>query len=282
MSFRGFTLVELVVAIAIWAVVSVASLRLLSRHNEFHRRHLARVEVQRSLRLVKSVLSPTLRQLDASDAQGGDLVTAGAESITYRALRNTSFLCREPDRLAGTITINPTRWVGSEALAPAEQRFRALVLDSTATERWLPLELTPVAGPDCEPGKPGLTYVVAPADSAMILSAGVPVEGYVVERIASYADAKGDIWLGLQQQDKASGQWPATQPFAGPLAAPGIRFSYFDSLGRVTSHTAEVALIEVTVWARSPAPLGLNRAGEKQFLVDSATFAVALRNNGRP
>jgi hypothetical protein len=108
------------------------------------------------------------------------------------------------------------------------------------------------------------------------VSEGAPVHAYVAERLAAYRDAAGDWWLGLQQQS-GSGVWPAIQPVTGPLAPAGLQFTFYDTVGNVTSRTDEVGRIEVALRARTERLLWMAR----QFGTASIVLQVALRNNRR-
>jgi hypothetical protein len=120
---------------------------------------------------------------------------------------------------------------------------------------------------------------VTPAQLSGVL-AGAPLQGFSVERLAAYRDARGDWWLGLQDAEDPSGRaWAEIQPLTGPLDPGGLAFSYYSYAGGVTSRTDSVARVQISIRSRTQDLLAYSSQGSPQYGTASLTLQVALRNN---
>jgi hypothetical protein len=119
---------------------------------------------------------------------------------------------------------------------------------------------------------------VYPAGALAAVTAGAPVRAFEMSRVLTYADARGDAWLGLQQYNKGSG-WTRTQPFLGPLASGGVQFVYYDTAGATTNIPAEVARVSIAVPGMTQQPV--RQGSSLARLVDTLATEVAIRNNRR-
>src|SRR5688572_30326407 len=87
---RGFTLIELLIALIIMGVIGTILIRTMNNIQRVTGSQSARMESQESMRAAAYYLSSVLRELDAND---GDLATAGASTIRYRAPRWIGISC---------------------------------------------------------------------------------------------------------------------------------------------------------------------------------------------
>ena len=283
---KGFTLVELVVSMCLLSVIGSAVYRVLNSQRRAYRDLVARSEMRQDMRIMAAVLRQELEQLDATDPGGGDVLSINSSSITFRSLRNTYFLCRPPEPGLRRVSVATHDWFGISPIDVAQQTFLVLADgDSAGHDSWLHAGRANIeGGPGCPSGGPSLTLELSDLRSAELLGvrAGAPLQGYSVERLASYRDAHGDWWLGLQDaQDPAGRTWSEIQPLAGPLAPGGIRFSYFNGTGGVTSRTDDVARIQISIRGRTQDLLVYSSQGSPQYATASLALQVALRNNRR-
>lgn len=275
----GFALVELVVAVVLGGVVTAAICRILQGNQRFYRSQSAVLDVQQGLRAAAFVLAAELRELDARD---GDLLAAGRDSVSIRAMRTFAVVCAAPDAGTGAVIVADALTFGSRAPDPA--RDRALVYApgaGAASGAWLDLGIAGAgASALCADGSPGTVLRLdgAVADLARV-PAGSPLRTYERTTYRLYADEDGVGWLG--ERHLASGAWTAVSPVAGPLRrGDGLAFTYLDSAGRPGAAPAMVASVAVVVRGLSTAPIAIpGRRASGQRYPDSLVVRVALRNN---
>jgi prepilin-type N-terminal cleavage/methylation domain-containing protein len=84
---RGFTMVELLVALVLLGIVSAALYRVLVNNQRLYQAQTARIDLSQNIRAAGSILPAEFRQLDASE---GDIGAMSATSISIRAMRITA------------------------------------------------------------------------------------------------------------------------------------------------------------------------------------------------
>jgi len=278
---RGFTLVELSVALLLGVVVLGAAGQVFLATQRFFRLQASVLEVHEGLRAALQVLSLELRELDPS---GGDIVAVGPDSVSIRATRGLEFVCAPPDPATGRILVRSSLSSGYRAIDPA--RDRALVFrdgdgSTEDDDAWLDLGIASAGGAaTCADGAAAtelkLVGAVAALDSVEI---GAPVRWYerVVYRL--YADETGAWWLGVRGW--SGGAWAAISPVAGPLQHPlGIQLTYYDTSGATTAEPARVARIGLVIRGVGSALLQEMR-GRQSHSVDSLATEVFPRNGRR-
>jgi prepilin-type N-terminal cleavage/methylation domain-containing protein len=276
---RGFTLVELIVALVLGTVVLSAVGQALVVTQRFFRLQASVLEVREGLRAATQVLSAELRELDPS---GGDIVALGSDSISIRATRGLEFVCAPPDPAAGRIAVRSSLSSGYRDVDPA--RDRALVLregDPTTQDddTWLDLGIASAGGSTtCSDGAAAtelrLTGAVGALDS---VGPGAPVRWYerVVYRL--YADETGAWWLGVRGW--SGGAWAALSPVAGPLRHPsGLELSYYDASGTATAEPTQVVRIALAI--RGVGSALLQSVGGKQGRWSDSLATVVFPRNG--
>jgi hypothetical protein len=108
------------------------------------------------------------------------------------------------------------------------------------------------------------------------ITMGAPVRGFERVTYRLYQPAGDTSWyIGLQP----AGQ--TIQPLIGPVLTNGLTFQYFNAAGAVTANRFQVARIDITVRARTSAPVRSGGQAPLRAIVDSFTTSVALRNNRR-
>lgn len=89
----GFTLVELVVAMVIMSLVTLAVFRVLEGQSDAVRVQSTTIDIQQTNRMVAGVLAAELREVSPSE---GDLIAAEPDSVTVRLVRKMAIVCN-PD-----------------------------------------------------------------------------------------------------------------------------------------------------------------------------------------
>jgi prepilin-type N-terminal cleavage/methylation domain-containing protein len=281
---RGFTLVELVIALVLFGIVGTALYQLLVNNQRLYTEQTQRVQVNESARAAISLLPGELRELDAGDPAGSDIVGMTASSLTYKAMRGLYVLCQAPNSGALQITVDNTLFYGLRRLDPTQDSvliFQDNDVNRSSDDAWLHANVTSAtAGTACPLGVASLQLQLANVTTGQLdgVVNGAPIRTFEVAQVLVYADAAGDQWLGGRTYQKASGAWGGTQPIVGPLSASGLQLAYYDVAGAVTGAPASVARVGITVESRSSRAVTRTPAGLDYMLQDLMTH-VGLRNN---
>jgi len=147
---RGLSLVELITALALAALVAAAAVRAVLSANRGYRAHAHRIERRSTLRTAAAVLALELAGISTGDPAGDDLLELAPDAIAYRAVRSVHFLCRPP--LPGgdgtvALVVAAEASYGLRAPDPARDSLLAWADSdhrSVADDRWLPGRLVAV------------------------------------------------------------------------------------------------------------------------------------------
>ncbi|MGD8726775.1 MAG: prepilin-type N-terminal cleavage/methylation domain-containing protein [Gemmatimonadales bacterium] len=282
---RGFTLVELLVSMILVGIVGLAAYQLLVKNQQLYRQQAERTDLNANMRAAVIMLPSELREINATDTVESDITAMTASSITYKAMRTTNFLCQPPDTSAGTITLWRLPQYGWRSPWVSRDSLLIFAEGDMSTRRdnfWVHANLLGLTYESaCPNGQLSMTMTVGnvyPPGALAAVTTGAPVRAFEMNQVLTYADARGDNWLGMRQYNKGSG-WTTTQPFLGPLARGGVRFVYYDTAGATTNFPAQVARIEITVPGMTQQPV--RQGGTLARLVDTLATQVAVRNNRR-
>jgi prepilin-type N-terminal cleavage/methylation domain-containing protein len=299
MSRRGFTMVELLIALVLLGLVSAALYRVLVNNQRLYFAQTQRIDLSQNIRAAVNILPAEFRELDALD---GDILAMTADSIQIRAMRWLSFVCVVPG-LPGAFTMTirggqtgQPMFFGSRSINGADGLL--VYLDGDPTTRtddyWVPATITAIGGggpgtatcpaagavPAAQQPATSVTFngtFIAGTNVAGAIPMGAPVRGYESVTYKLYKPAGDTLWyIGF----KPAGQ--TMQPLIGPLIANGLTFSYFAADGSVTANRQQVARIDITVRARTTSRVRRGgQAATSAIIVDSVSTSVALRNNRR-
>ncbi len=295
MSRRGFTMVELLVALVLLGIVSAALYRVLVNNQRLYMAQTARIDLSQNIRAAGNIMPAEFRELDASD---GDITAMSATSISIRAMRWTSFVCVAP-LLNGVAAGRQMTIRGGQAGQPMFFGARSILvgtdsmfvyLDADPTSRlddyYVPAKLTGAAAALCPAVAPALpqpgTLVTwdgnffAGNNAAGAIPVGAPVWGF--ERVTyGLFQQPGDTSYYIGYQPSGG----TMQPLIGPVLSNGLSFAYYDSTGAVTAIRTKVARIDITVRARTNMAVRGGGQGTAATIIDSVATSVALRNNRR-
>jgi hypothetical protein len=283
---RGVTIVELVMALVLVGLISIPLYGMLQATQRTYRQQTQRVGLNANIRSGITMLPGEIRELDAGDPAGSDIVAMTPTSLTYKAMRNVFFLC--DDANVGGLELIAYRDLTFGLRAPATPIDSVLVFadfdpKTRFDDTWLHGNLASqnTGGAGCPDGAPSIRFNVTgiPAAGLAGVMQGAPLRTFEVVEIRLYQDG-GAWWLGGRRFEKASAAWSATEPFVGPLTGAGLQLAYYDATGAVTADRARVARLGVTVTGRTAEPIGTS-AGTRTYAVDSLLTQVALRNNPR-
>ncbi len=294
---RGFSLVELLVALVLLAIVSTAVYRVLVNNQRLYVAQTQQIDLQQNIRAAETILPAEFRELDASD---GDIYAMSGTSLSIRAMRWLGFVCDAPAlglALGGVgMTIrggSPGQPLFYGSRAPDITKDSLLIYyDGNQTnlldDGWAIAGPTATNAQNCTVGGAGRRFVAnltlppptLPAltsNFAGAITVGAPVRGFERVTYGLYRPAGDTSWyIGFQP----AGQ--AMQPLIGPVLSNGLSFTYFDSLGVVTAFPARVARIDFVVRGRTAQAVNQGTGSSvRAARVDSVNVSVALRNNRR-
>ena len=290
---RGFSLVELLIAMTLLGIVTLGLYRALMTNQRVYQQQTQVIGLQQNMRAAAAILPQELRELDAT---GGDVYAMSATSLTVRAHRWTAVMCTPPVTGVGGL-VGPQQINGATMIIRAAPYFgRQMVLatdsmfiryegdDGTRKDDgYIIAKPTLTAAAVCpSDGKPG-TLVTMNLDfrgnvnfPTSVVN-GDPVQGFEVVTYSLYQPtAGGDYYVGLTTV--ANGQLP----LIGPLLTNGLSLSYYDSTGAVTAVPTRLARVDITLRGQT-AQLIRARSGSNGLvrMVDSVVTSVAMRNNRR-
>jgi prepilin-type N-terminal cleavage/methylation domain-containing protein len=285
---RGFTLVELLIALVILGIVSAGLYRVLVNNQRLYQAQTQRIDLQQNIRAAVTVLPADLREIDATD---GDIKAMSATSITIRAMRYLAIVCSAP--VLGGVTTNVGLIVrrapfwgvrGINTSTDSLLIYYEGVESTRKDDDWALARPTIVnAGVNCPDGRPGVAVTVSfanlggggLANAAGAILNGAPVRGFETVTYQLYAVGT-DWYIGMKAGSNS------LQPLVGPVLSNGLRFAYYDSTGVVTTDSSRVARIDITVRGQTAQLVRTGgTSGALARAVDSVTTSVALRNNRR-
>ena len=298
---RGFTLVELMIALALGLLVAGLVHRQLLHGRRLARAQLERMAMQDNVRTAALLLSGELAPLgyDEITPEAGAGLGVPAErradlrdlqpgAVTYLAVRGAGEVCGTAPPSAD-ILVGQSDWRSPRAPRTADSLLVFVENDSaTATDdAWIHLGVISTFSSSCPTGEPALGIRVgipAPLSAGVLsrITAGSPVRLAEVMQARYYASG-GKSWLGLRSLSTGE----AVTPVAGPLAdstagVRGLTLRYLDATDAPTADPASVRAVEVTIVGVTDQPIHGRDA--RLALVDSfrLTARVTLRNGLRP
>ena len=275
MRCRGFTLVEIVVALTLTLIVTGSIHRLLVTTQRLSRTQIAQVDLQSNVRAGALVIASELRELSALEggsADQTDILSITGTSITYRAARGMGFVCQSP--LPGQIRIARSTFSGARDPEPSRD-LALLFVDANpaegTSEAWLPLSITGVGTSGNCAGVAGPAINLAVSGTIPTVPVGTPLRMYEHMELRLYQSG-GEWWLGARSVSAGE----AIQPVVGPLAgSEGLWLEYLDGAGIRTSNPAAVRSVVATLRGINNQPLG---APEGPQLEEELVTQVTLRN----
>jgi prepilin-type N-terminal cleavage/methylation domain-containing protein len=273
---RGFTLVEITVALGLMLVVSAAVYRVLIFTQRSSRVQSAQLNLQSNVRTAVLVTVNELRGLGTvtgGSSVQNDILALTPSGLTYRAARGVGFLCQ--GALAGQLRVARSSFSGYRDPQPGRD-FVYLFLEGGSTvdtaDAWVPLTINGVSTSSVCPGAsdPAITITVAPT-APLDAPAGTAIRIYELMELRLY-QSDGQWWLGARSVSGGE----VIQPLAGPLSgSDGFHLEYLDATGLATTDPTAVASIVITVRGSNS---DLLRAGRLEGLKEELTTQVALRN----
>ncbi len=281
MTRRGFTLVEMLIALVILSVVAAGLTRVLQTQQRLAVTQVEQASMQGNVRNGIQILSSELRELATSPGGASDITTFTSNTLRYRAMRSLALACAIT-RTQVKIRVSPL--FGPRGIVAGQDSMLLFAEGDpglSADDKWVAAPITSVtAGATCG-SAPAIQLATTLDTMVAPLSAyrtDAPLRTFEVMELGPVIQG-AESWLGARS---ASGGQALT-PVVGPLAANGLRFSYLDSLGNVTGTLNRIRAIQVTLTGRSDRNVRRQGTpGTVQRLSDSMVVMVSLRNTPRP
>ena len=264
---RGFTIVEVLVAMTLTGSVVAGTLRALTAQKKFYARQARILDARHAMRASAIILASEFR--DAS-AVGGDLYSISSDSVGLRSTVGFGIVCGI-DAGTGRLSVKHTsghfRTANGDSVLVYVENTNS---DSDDTWRPAPVISISSSGPTCADASSADRHVYV-SGSLVGVWIGAPVRLFHPYVYALF-EMDGRWWLG--RRNRADG--PDYIPVAGPLAPPGdngLELSYYDYQTRlVMTDRMRVGRVEIAI--RAPTDRTMSDPAYRDL--STATF---LRNN---
>jgi prepilin-type N-terminal cleavage/methylation domain-containing protein len=261
----GFTLVELLVVVVLGALLVIAVSQVLITNSRIYTVSNAQIQGQQIMRAGTDVLFGELREISIS---GEDLEVMDPDQLVIRSQRAFGLVCDtdysiSPEELT-VVTVGNSFRPGDSIFVFADNDPQR-----TADDVWLARTVQSVDASAVCGGRPAQVLTIPDlALSGDTVRVGAPVRAFDRFMYGAFV-IDGETYLGRQ----ARGDSPP-DPLVGPIVpAAGVVFRYLDAQEQVTTVSAEVAQIEVTLRYESEA----RRAGGEK-VGDSVVARIYPRN----
>jgi hypothetical protein len=250
---EGTSLVELMVALALFGVIGLATLRSLDRQARFHAGMLTILEARSQHAAAHEAVATEVRGISSA---AGDITRLSDSAIVFRMPVGAGLACAVA---SDTLYLAPdTVAAGQEfaAFRTAPQPsdtvwlFDESATDLSADDVWVGLQITsvtrapglcsgsPLVNPALDAGRFSWRLAVAGPVPVTVLS-GASVRLTRTARFALYRGSTNEHWLGFTEILPSTGTWITIQPVSGPYlpfnpgapAGSGIALRGRDSSG---------------------------------------------------
>lgn len=288
---RGFTLVELLIALVLLSLVTASIFSLLNTTQRVTRAQAERSSLQSNVRTGAIVVPNELRELNnvvgaVAGSSQIDILNKSATSVQYHAMRGLGVLCQVATGTQMVLYNSPTvapkiSWIGYRNPMPSRDSvyfFYENSKDKSSDDWWYRARITDVAtGNFCPGTAPGIRLTVNNVAELVGMPAGTPIRTYEVMTLQLY-QSNGEWWLGAQSNSANE----AMQPMVGPLrSGNGLQLDYYDASGNVTAVNSQIRSIKITLRGLSDQAV-VSGAGTSNAVVgDSLVTRVVLRNSLR-
>jgi prepilin-type N-terminal cleavage/methylation domain-containing protein len=270
---RGFTIIELLVGLVVGLIVLSSVVQMLIVQGRGYRKQREIIDIRQTAREATALLAWDLRQ---SAIGGSPLAVMGANTIALRSPRGMGTICAKHPLLA-----RYGLWKsGGNILAGIDDS--ALVYQ-LGRDNWAPLKISAVgtpaamgvtacAWPGARPPDVVVEFAVNARTDTSYIKVGAPFRNFRRVEYTEY-QLNNRWWLG-----RKVGAASSYEQLTGPLVAPssnGLRFTYYDTLGAVTTDPSAVGSVAFTLRTESYKDTYVGNTYVYQR--DSLTTKVALR-----
>jgi prepilin-type N-terminal cleavage/methylation domain-containing protein len=271
-SRRGFSLFEVMIALALTGIVGALSWSILQTASFRLRNRSERMGMEHALRVAAVATRGALESLGQDSTAGTDLASLAPDGFIARAVRGSGVLCAAGSSSL-TLRAGPDWWHGLRA--PVAGRDSLLVGTIAEPARWVAVALrnAPSSG-TCPDGRPALVLgaALSPTDLAVI-GPGSPLRVFEHMELRAYPSS-GATWLGLRSVSSGG----VIQPLAGPFAGAAMTLRYFSRTGADVMLPGAVSSAGWTISGITERMGGIGMARVPGLQSDSGGGSVQLRN----
>jgi prepilin-type N-terminal cleavage/methylation domain-containing protein len=275
---RGFTLVELVMALVLLGLVATVLTKVFISQQRLTVAQVEQASMQANVRTGTRIVANELVELSSNALSGSDIITFTATDLVYRGMRSLALACRVT---SGSVRVRTTPIYGARPITAGRDSMLLFVEHDSTTasdDEWVALPITGVSSSTCLDGSPALRLASAGIPSAGEVQLDAPVRTYEIMEVAPVI-AGVHNWLGARSVTAGE----ELTPVAGPITLAGLSFNYLDSLGAETATRSRIRSIRITLRGQTDwniLSLGTGLAAAP--LRDSLVTTVTLRNVARP
>ncbi len=240
---RGYTLVEVLVAMMLTGLVVAGTLRALTAQKRFYSRQARILDARHAMRAVTNILTSEFREVSVAD---GDLYGFASDTVALRSTTAFAIVCGVNAASLSLIHLSGYFVKQLDALDTALVFVENTVIDTDDSWQAFPVSAVTITGPNCANGDTPERVLSTPNPLTGIW-VGAPVRLFRPYIYALYESSDGRWWLGRRLTDALG-----YVPVAGPLAPPtdqGLILTYLDTLGVATLNPADVVRVRITVRA---------------------------------
>jgi prepilin-type N-terminal cleavage/methylation domain-containing protein len=270
---RGFTLIELIVALVIGMLVLTAVVRMMIVQGRGYRKQREVIDVRGTARDAAALLAWDLRQSFVGASPPAAMSPA---SVALRSTRGLGIVCAKHASLAryglwktgGNILAG----IDDSALVYQLGRDKWTALKITAIGTPAAMGVTACAWPGARAPDIVVEFAVGTKSDTSYIKIGAPFRDFRRVEYAAY-QLNNRWWLG-----RKVGGATSYEQLTGPLVSPGgngLAFAYYDTLGAATTNPAAVGSIAFTLRSESYKNTYIGKTYAYQR--DSVTTRIALR-----
>jgi len=289
-SRRGFTLVEILVALVAFGIVAAILTRTLVTGQRVTTQQTLRAQMQSNLRVASFVVPNELRMLNQSATT--DIMSVLDNEIIYLAMRGYYMLCAVPTSATSLKVARVTSQDFSFDYRAPVAGDNAFVFYENDTlkmsdDEWVQVSVSNVGSGTCSyptSGTPaGLTLTLSGGGITGVLARylpGSPVRTYEITRLAEFTSG-GEKYLGM-----CTGSATCTlEPVVGPLAeSNGFLLTRYNDVGTVvtgnsTADRNSLRSLKVRFIAKTAQAVSRGTdVAARSIIYDTLTTQVTLRN----
>lgn len=285
---RGFSLIELLMVLALSTIVLGGLTSVLVRQQRFYRGSADLIETRSQIRQAAGIIPSDLRGVSTV---GGDLIEISGTSMIFRATIGQAVACvlAANSIVVPPLVLSKKNTLASFSMVPQTGDtvfvYDDNALDAASDDRWLAYGITAAPGTsnlDClqlTGGDESSRYSFALDGTPPVsVKVGAPLRFVRRTQYVLYEASDGSWYLGYC----APACEGAPQPIAGPFlpaggGTAGVSFSYEDAAGLATAIPANVAQISIVVRGQTQGVVDMG-GYKNTYVGDSLRFSVAIRN----
>lgn len=288
---RGLTLIELLVAVVLTAVIGLTVVRMLQTMQRSTTGQLQQVDMQSNVRSAALAIPTELREIGYDslidflpagiDAIESDLEEIQATRVRFRASRGMGIYCEIDPSFTVLRFARPLLAHRDPAITDTFLIFTEREKLISGDDQWLPFRVTNIdLNSNCG-GRPAIALTTTDPLLPTVVLMGAPMR-YFERMEYGLMVTGGRAWLGARSLSKNEVN---LTPVLGPLQNPGgFSLRYFDNAGNVIAAGGDPRLVrrvEVTLNGETEGRVSLAGATQSQPAAWRLVTQVTLRNTLR-